>query len=100
MKEPSNDERLIFLNRYFGMESIQSKEKQKFLSEYMRVVLNYVVRKIGEVQMYNKGFENRGRGNGRGYDNPEPVVFEFSSLGFVDSKGNLREELMTVEAEK
>lgn len=50
--------------------------------------------------MYNKGFENRGRGNGRGYDNPEPVVFEFSSLGFVDSKGNLREELMTVEAEK
>lgn len=50
--------------------------------------------------MYNKGFENKGRGNGRGYDNPEPVVFEFSKLGFVDSKGNLREELMTIEAEK
>lgn len=45
LKNPSNDERLIFLNKYFGMESIQSKEKQKFLSEYMRVVLNYVVRK-------------------------------------------------------
>ena len=27
------------------MESIQSREKQRFLSEYMKVVLNYVVRK-------------------------------------------------------
>lgn len=50
--------------------------------------------------MFNKGFENKGRGNGRGYDTLEPVVFEFSKLGFVDSKGNLREELMTIEAEK
>ena len=47
----------------------------------------------------NKGFDNRSRGNSRGYDNPEPVVFEFSKLGFLDNKGNLREELMTTEAE-
>lgn len=43
--KPSSDERIIFLNKYFGMESIQSKDRQKFLSEYMKVVLNYVVRK-------------------------------------------------------
>ena len=45
VEKPSSDERIIFLNKYFGMESIQSKDKQKFLSEYMKVVLNYVVRK-------------------------------------------------------
>ncbi|WP_294762716.1 type III-A CRISPR-associated protein Cas10/Csm1 [uncultured Fusobacterium sp.] len=45
LKNPSSDERIIFLSRYFGMESIQSREKQRFLSEYMKVVLNYVVRK-------------------------------------------------------
>lgn len=27
----------------------------------------------------NKGFDNRSRGNSRGYDNPEPVVLNFQN---------------------
>lgn len=43
--DPTNNEKIIFLNSYFGIESIHSKNKQQFLAEYMKVVLNYVVRK-------------------------------------------------------
>lgn len=45
-KVPLEDERIAKLNDYFGIESVfGDKNKQEFLSNYMRVVLNYVVRK-------------------------------------------------------
>ena len=45
-ENPLEDERITKLNNYFGIESVfGDKNKQEFLSNYMRVVLNYVVRK-------------------------------------------------------
>ena len=46
VKNPLEDERIARLNDYFGIESVfGDKSKQEFLSNYMRVVLNYVIRK-------------------------------------------------------
>ena len=46
VKIPLEDERIAKLNDYFGIESVfGDKSKQEFLSNYMRVVLNYVIRK-------------------------------------------------------
>lgn len=42
---PSNSEEIKILSSYFGIESIVSERKKEFLARYMRVVLNYVVRK-------------------------------------------------------
>lgn len=45
-KNPLEDERISRLNDYFGIESVFGDgTKQEFLSNYMRVVLNYVIRK-------------------------------------------------------
>lgn len=46
VKNPLEDERIARLNDYFGVESVfGDRSKQEFLSNYMRVVLNYVIRK-------------------------------------------------------
>ena len=52
VKNPLEDERIARLNDYFGIDSVfGEKSKQEFLSNYMRVVLNYVIRK-------NRGEDN------------------------------------------
>lgn len=42
------DERITKLNKYFGIEVIENQEDMKFLKTYMRVVINYIVRKNRE----------------------------------------------------
>lgn len=50
---------------------------------------------------YNKGYGNKEKDNRReSYNSQESIKFIFSEKGFTDTKGNLREELMTVEAEE
>lgn len=52
VKNPLEDERIDRLNDYFGIDNVfGDKSKQEFLSNYMRVVLNYVIRK-------NRGEDN------------------------------------------
>lgn len=41
----STSEEIKMLNRYFGIESLVSDDRKNFIGKYMRVILNYVVRK-------------------------------------------------------
>ena len=44
------DRRITELMKYFGIETINNKDNFKFLINYMRVVLNYVVRLNRDVE--------------------------------------------------
>lgn len=50
----SNSDEIKILNSYFGIESIVSERKKEFVARYMRVILNYVVRKNRGGEKYAK----------------------------------------------
>lgn len=44
-KKYLSDDRYTELAKYFGIDSIDNRENQKFATKYMRMILNYVIRK-------------------------------------------------------